>query len=72
MGREQLTRLFRQVGEDGGGLEDGLAAIHALLVDDGGDLVVGTYGQELGAELLVLADVHRYGGVGQPGFLEHN
>src|SRR3546814_14195528 len=62
-----LAGLLGKIEEDRPGLEQryGTAAIGGLGIDDRRDTVVGRDRQEIGRELLALADVHRHDPIGQ-------
>src|SRR5213083_1985387 len=68
-GRQEPPRLLGEVDEDGARLEEREAG---LAVDDRRDLAVRADGDELGLELLALADVDGVNGVGQAALLEHD
>src|SRR4029077_17198870 len=63
-----------EIEQDGAGLEDRdrLAAAGRIVVDDGGDGVVGGTPKKFLLELLALADIDRDQLVFQPGFFEEN
>src|SRR5947207_13567120 len=68
-GRQEPPRLLGEVDEDGARLEEREVG---LAVDDRRDLAVWADGDELGLELLALADVDGVNGVGQAALLEHD
>ena len=67
--RQELARLVGEIDHDRSGLHQG----HAIVViDDGRDLVVGADLQEIGGELLVIADIDRMRRVGQSELFQQN
>src|SRR3546814_8640848 len=69
-----LAGLLGKIEEDRPGLEQryGTAAIGGLGIDDRRDTVVGRDRQEIGRELLALADVHRHDPIGQARLLQED
>ena len=73
IGGIELAGLAAEILHDGARLEDrDRLAAGAIGIDDGGHAVVGRDGQELGLELVALADVDGLDLVGKPALLEHD
>ncbi len=73
VGRIEATGLAAEILQDGAGFEDrDRLAVRPVGIDDGRHLVVGRDRQELGLELVALADIDRMHGVRQAGLLEHD
>ena len=71
--RQQLAGLARQINEYRARLHHRVRlAVGAVGIDQRRNLAVGTDGDELGCELVVLADIDRVGTIRQPGFFEHD
>jgi hypothetical protein len=73
IGGQKASGLAGKVEQDGATLEQrNRLAARAVRVDQGGDLVVGTEGEELGRELLARADVHGMHPVRKAALLQHD
>src|SRR5208282_5076783 len=71
--RHELTGLLRQVEKDRAGLKERKRLpAWTVMVDYRGHPVVRADLEELGRELLALADIHRNDSVIEPGLLEKN
>src|SRR5258708_18935274 len=72
--REELSGLLREIQEDRAGFEHAhrRALVRGLVIDDRGHAIVGPDLQELGLELIALADVDRNDLVRKPGLLEEH
>src|SRR5690348_5811772 len=72
--RKELSSLLREIQEDRAGFEHAhrRALVRGLVVDDRGHAIVGPDLQELGLELIALADVDRNDLVSKPGLLEEH
>jgi len=71
-GQEAVAGLRGQVDEDRARLEQRQPSAGTVRIHDRGDAVVRIDGEELGLELLVLADVHGMHRVGQAALLQHH
>ena len=70
---QEFSRFVAEIDQAGGGFEDrDVLAAGAVAVDDRGHLVVGADLQELGLELVALADVDGMDVPLQPALLEHD
>ena len=73
VGGIELAGLAAEILQDRARLEDrDRLAAGPVGIDDGGHAVVGRDGQELGLELVALADVDGLDLVGEPALLEHD
>src|SRR5713101_5140976 len=71
--RPELAGLLAEINEDRAGFENAdRRTARAVAVDDRRDPVVGADLEEIGLELLALADIHRLYRIGQPHFLERD
>ncbi len=74
VGRQEFAGLLGEIEQDGAGLEhrERRAAARRIVIDDGGDAVIGRDFQELAIELFAFSDVDRNDFILKPRLFEED